>query len=425
MTENVQNAEVSKQAQVAEEFIIKRPFNSQLATGIIATVFCFVVTMIYWPLWGMAAKAFITSVAGPVLQTVDAKIASKYVSVFTEGTFFWMVINAWVWLTLAFGNYGKTALTTKQPLAGIWYAIVGIIAGIVGFIILVGFLGLWWKPFSLAILFTPATPEDLHLAIEGWEAGNFFALMVIIAQIPFISLFQKWPFAGNIKAPWDGYGVLLAGTVFSLITWFGLVITSFMKLSIGEHSIVSVPMGSWPTLVAFCEWFIFWFLMPAEGGESYPQKLFAKKQPYMGIVGLIIAFVMSHVFMIAARPVLTALDLMPGAPVDLLSASIGLSVVTTMLVWHHLFDDFPSAQMVPNQAARVLCRIAIWLVLGCIMGIIWIKTFKMLPFGGTDYGLGWPTMGILAGQFAFLMVVLYCNTFFDKWPVVRKVSVKK
>ncbi len=425
MTEKIQSAETSKQAPNVGEFVIKRPFNSTLATGIIATVLCFVVTMIYWPLWGMAAKAIITSVAGQGLQTVDAKTASKYVSVFTEGTFFWMVINAWVWLTLAFGNYGKTALTAKQPLAGIWYAIVGAVAGIVGFIVLVGFLGLWWKPFSFCILFMPTTPEDVHLAIEGWEASNFYALMVIIAQIPFISLFQKWPFAGNIKAPWDGYGVLLAGTVFALITWFGLVVTSFMKLSIGEHAVVSVPMGSWPTLVAFCEWFIFWFLMPAEGGESYPQKLFAKKQPYMGIVGLIIAFVMAHVFVIAARPILTALDLMPGAPVDLLSASMGLSVVTTMLVWHHLFDDFPSAQMVPNQAARVLCRIAIWVVLGCIMGIIWIKTFKMLPFGGTDYGLGWPTMGILAGQFAFLMVVLYCNTFFDKWPVVRKVSVKK
>ena len=36
--------------------------------------------------------------------------------------------------------------------------------------------------------------------------------------------------------------------------------------------------------------------------------------------------------------------------------------------------------------------------------------------------LGYPTMGIVAGQFAFLMTFLFINTFFDKWPLVRKVS---
>ncbi len=425
MSEEIKNAEMKKPNHGAGDFVIKRPFNSMLATGIIATVLCFIVTLIYWPIWGTAAKGFITFFAGAGLQTVDAKTASKYVSVFAEGTFFWMVINAWVWLTLVFGNYGKTALTPKQPGAGIWYTLVGCIAGIAGFFILVGFLGIWWKPFNLFILFAPATAEEVHLAIEGWEVGNFYALMVIIAQIPFISLFQKWPFAGNMKAPWDGFGVMMTGTVFALITWLALVVPSFMKLTIGGHAVVSQPFGSWPSVVAFCEWFIFWFLIPAEGGELYPQKFFAKKQPYMGIVGLIIAFVMAHVSMIAVRPILASLDLMPGAPVDLLSASMGLSIVVTMLVWHHLFDDFPSVQMVPNQAARVLCRIAIWVILGSIMGVIWIKTYKMLPFGGTDYGLGFPTMGILAGQFAFLMVVLYYNTFFDKWLVVKKIPVKK
>ncbi len=32
-------------------------------------------------------------------------------------------------------------------------------------------------------------------------------------------------------------------------------------------------------------------------------------------------------------------------------------------------------------------------------------------------------MGILAGQFVFLMCFLYYNTFFDKWPLVRKIPV--
>ncbi len=96
-----------------------------------------------------------------------------------------------------------------------------------------------------------------------------------------------------------------------------------------------------------------------------------------------------------------------------------------MLLWHHVFDDYPTAQMVPNQAARVLIRVAIWIVLGQVLGITWIKTFKMLPFGASNMGMGYPTMGILAGQFAFLMAFLYYNTFFDKWPLVRKVPAKK
>ncbi|MEG3071928.1 MAG: hypothetical protein RQM92_14780 [Candidatus Syntrophopropionicum ammoniitolerans] len=101
----------------------------------------------------------------------------------------------WIWQTLIMGNYGKTALTSKQPFAGIWYTIVAWLAGIVMFILIIGFLGIWWKPFSLGLLFLPKTAEEVYLAIEGWEVANFFALPVIMAQIPFVSLFQKWPFA--------------------------------------------------------------------------------------------------------------------------------------------------------------------------------------------------------------------------------------
>jgi hypothetical protein len=43
-----------------------------------------------------------------------------------------MVINAWIWQTLIFGGYGKTRLTERQPWAGIRYAVVGAVSGIVG-----------------------------------------------------------------------------------------------------------------------------------------------------------------------------------------------------------------------------------------------------------------------------------------------------
>ncbi|MBN2039335.1 MAG: hypothetical protein JW864_04800 [Spirochaetes bacterium] len=403
------------------QLVVKRQFQSLIITGICATVLCFIATCVYWPIWGTAAKAIAGAMGGHALQLVDAKTAAKYISVIAEASFFWLVINAWIWQTLIFGTYGKTRWTERQPWAGLWYSAVGLISGTIGFLVIVGFLGIWWKPFSLSTLFNPQTVEEIHLAIEGWEASNFYALTVIMVQIPFVSLFQKFPFAGNIKAPWDGFGVFMSATVAALLVWFATRIPSFMKLSIGEHIIVSQPMGSWATFVAWCQGFIFFLLIPAEGGELYPIKLFAKKQPLMGLSGLVLAFVFGFLARAVLRPFVAAFDLLPGMPVDLAVASLILSCIVAMLMWHHLFDDFPKADMVPNQAARVLIRIAIWIVLGMFLGIIWLKTFKMLPFGGnTEFG--WPVMGILAGQFAFLMAVLYFNAFFDKWPLVRKIK---
>ena len=407
------------------EYIVKRQFKSSLTTGIVAVVICFFIAVIYWPIWGLLVKTLASSLAWQGIQAVDAKVAAKYFTVVAEGTFFWMVINAWIWLTLIFGNYGKTYLTDRQPGAGVWYTLVGFLVGIVGFLILVGFIGIWWKPFNLAILFTPSTAAEVQFAIEGWETSNFYALPVIIAQIPFVALFHKWPFAGNIKAPWDGFGVMMTGTVAALLVWFAMFIPSLMKLSIDGHAAVIQPLGSWPAVLAFCQAFIWWFLIPAEGGEHYPMKAFTQKQPYMGFVGLAIALVMGFVTPALLRPIIGPLNLVPGTPVDLIIASLELSCVVVLLMWHHLFDDYPTAQMIPNQATRLLTRLAIWLVLGGTFGVVWLKTFKMLPFAGNDLGWGYPVMGILAGQFAILMVFVYYNTFFDKWPLVRKQSILK
>lgn len=200
---------------------------------------------------------------------------------------------------------------------------------------------------------------------------------------------------------------------------------SLWKIAVGGHADTIAPLGSWPTYLAFSECFIFWFLIPAEGGEHYPMKLFVKKQPYMGLVGLVIALIGGYGTMLLLRLLLGPLNLLPGVPLDLIIASFALSLVMVQLLWHHIFDDFPTAQMAPNQASRVLIRIAIWVGLGSVVGIAWLKLFKLLPFAGNDLGMGFPVMGLLAGQFAFMMVYLYMNTFFDKWPLVRKIPVVK
>ncbi len=262
---------------IMNEFIVKRSFKGPVATGMAAFAVCFIASLIYWPVWGSVSRYIILSFGAPGLQTVDARTAGKFVQVFAEATFFWMIINAWIWQTLVFGGYGKYALTKRQPAAGIWYTLVGLAVGLAGFMIVTGFTGLWWKPFSLSVLFTPQNAQEVHMAIEGWEASNFYALAVILANIGYVALFHKWPFAGNIKAPWDGVGAMSLSSYFCLLAWFALILPSLLNLSIGGHQVVSKPMGSWPTFVAYAQCFIWCFLIPAEGGENYPDEIICKK----------------------------------------------------------------------------------------------------------------------------------------------------
>lgn len=408
------------------EYITRRRFDSLLATGIAGVAICFLYAVIYWPVWATLAKVLITTTAAAGLQAADPALAKKFIAAFAEGTFFWCSISAWIWQTLIFGNYGKYHLSPVQPLAGIWYTLLSFVCGIGAFLVLVGFLGLWWKPFSLGVMLFPANLDELKLALEGWEASNFYVLPVIIAQIPFVSLFQKKPWAGNLKPPLDGLAVMMTSSVFALIVWVGIFVPSFMHLELGGHHITAQPFGSWPAVLAFCQGFIFWFLIPAEGGEGYPYKLFTGRQPWMGIIGLAMALIAGG-FLTPAfyLSLIKSFNINPGVNPHVTAASLELSLIVAMLCWHHLFDDYPSASQEPNLAKRIIIRVLTWLVLGTAFGFAWLKVYPVLPFAGNDLGMGFPVMGILAGQFALLMVFLYFNTFFDKWPLVHKEAVPK
>jgi len=402
------------------DYTIKRTFKGPLGTGFAALLASFVLALILWPIWATVMKSIFTICTQQGLAAADPKVAAKLIGSMVDGSFFWMVINTWIWQTLVMGNYGKTKFTDKQPFAGLWYVLVAWFFGIVAFIVLIGFIGIWWKPFNLSLMFLPKTAADVALAYEGWEAANFFALAVILAQIPFVSLLHKWPFGGTSKQPTESLGVLAFSTAVTYIIWIALIVPSFLHLSIGDHHVTSQPFGSWPAFVAFCQAFVIFSIMPAEGAEHYPMKLFAKKQPLMGLIGLAFALASGFIMPAIIKSIVAPLNLVPGTPLDVIVASLELSVIVFMLAWHHLFDDYPSAKLVPNTALRVLTRVAIWFIGGGVYGVLWLKTFKLLPIGANNLGMGFPTMGILAGQFAFLMTFLILNTFFDKWPFVRK-----
>lgn len=361
------------------------------------------------------------AIAGDGIRHLNHHLVDHFLKDAVEGTFFWMSITAWIWCTLVFGNYGKYKKTQQQPQAGVRYSFIAFLAGIGGFLALTGLIGIWWKPFSWSILFMPQTAAELELAIKGWGASNFYVLPVIICQIPITSLFNKYPFAGKNAEPFVGLGSMLLGTSVALIVWFAVFIPSFFELSFNGELMTGKPLGGFTSVVAWCQCFILWFLIPAEGGENFPMKLFAKKHPYMGIAGFIIAFIASHLTLNGLRVVLNSLATSLDMPIDLVIASFVLSIIVTMLVWHHHFYDYPTKEMQPSVFMRTLIRLIIWLTLGSIVGIIWLNTYKFLPFAGNNFGLGYPMLGVLAGQFVFLMPALFMNTFFDKWPVCYSV----
>lgn len=137
------------------EYLPQRRFDSKLLTGAAGVLLCFVYAMFYWPVWASVAKAVISFTAAAGLQAAEPALGKKYIAAFAEGTFFWCSISAWIWQTLIFGNYGKYSLTARQPVAGIWYTFLSFVCGIAAYLLLISFIGIWWKPFNLALMFAP------------------------------------------------------------------------------------------------------------------------------------------------------------------------------------------------------------------------------------------------------------------------------
>lgn len=172
------------------EITVERTFKGQLGTGIAALLASFVLSLVLWPIWSTVMKAIFSTFASQGLTAAGPKVAVQLIGTMVEGSFFWMVINTWIWQTLVMGGYGKTKFTDKQPWAGLWYVLVAWFFGIVAFIVLIGFIGIWWKPFNLALMFMPQNNLGMGFTTMGILAGQFALLMTFLI---FNTYFDKWP----------------------------------------------------------------------------------------------------------------------------------------------------------------------------------------------------------------------------------------
>ncbi|AQP53595.1 hypothetical protein CBF34_00600 [Vagococcus penaei] len=405
-------------------YVTKKRISNPLLSGIISFILLVVIASVGWIIWSNFWKFIILAIGGSSITSLSPEIQGHFLKESVEGTFFWMVISTWVWLTLNLGNFGKYAKTTKQPQAGIRYTLMAFLIGLIGFSLFVTLMGIWWEPFNWQTLFRPANEAQALLAIKGWAAINFFALSVILAQIPIVSLFGKYPFSKYSKDSFSvAFGTLCLGLFLAMFNWVAFIMPSFMSLEMGGAAITSAPFGGWPTALAWCQLFIFFFLIPAEGGEMYPQKLITAKQPWSGFVGLAIALAGAFIFLPILRNLLTPLAESTGIAPDLAVASFTLTIINVMLTWHHHFDDYPNKEIMPSTLGRVLSQFAVVLVVGSVLGILWIKMVHIWPFGANDLGLGHPMLGLMGGQFVYMMPMLFMNTFFDKWPMAKSEKV--
>ncbi|MFW8053815.1 hypothetical protein [Vagococcus fluvialis] len=408
-----------------EKFVMEKRIKHPVLSGLATVALLVVVASVFWVVWSNIWKAVILLIGGSSVAGLSPEVLGHFLKESVEGTFFWMVISTWVWFTLSLGNYGKNKKTTKQPITGLIYTGKALLTGAVAFAIFVSVLGLWWEPFSWQVLFRPVDDAQALLAIKGWAAINFFTLAVILAQIPITSLFGRYPFSKYSKEDWSvGFGTLFLGLFIALLVWIFFILPSFFTLQVDGVAITKQPFGDWNTALAWCQLFIFFFLIPAEGGEGYPQKLITTKQPWSGLIGLAIALAGAFTMLPILRNLLTPLAESVGIPADLAVASFALTIINVMLAWHHHFDDYPNKDVMPSALKRILLQFAVVIVVGSVLGVLWIKYLHIWPFAANDLGLGHPMLGILGGQFVFMLPMVFMNTFFDKWPMAKSVKEK-
>ena len=406
-----------------EKFVMEKRIKHPLLSGIATVALLVAVASVFWVVWSLVWKMIILLIGGSAVANLSPDVQAHFLKESVEGTFFWMVISTWVWFTLSLGNYGKYKKTTKQPIAGLRYTGFALLTGFVGFAVFVSLLGMWWEPFSWQVLFRPVDDAQALLAIKGWAAINFFALAVILAQIPVTSLFGKYPFSKHAKEDWAvSFGTVFFGLFLALLVWIFFIVPSFFSLQVDGVAITSQPFGDWNTALAWCQLFIFFFLFPAEGGEGYPQKWITTKQPWSGFVGLAISLAGASIMLPILRNVLTPLAESTGIVPDLAVASFVLTIINVMLAWHHHFDDYPNQALMPSALKRIAVQFSAVIIVGSVLGVLWIKYLHIWPFGANDLGLGYPVLGILGGQFVYMMPMLFMNTFFDKWPMAKSVK---
>lgn len=408
------------------EFINKRRFDNEFVNGIVSFISVFIIANIFWVVFSQIFNFIFTLISGSALANLSPDLAAGWRTVAVEGAFFWLVITPWIWMALNLGNPGKYDKGYSQPMVGIRYFFRSMLWGLIAFLVFTIFLGFWWEPFSLTYIFRPENDAAAAIAIKSFTALNFFALASILAQIPAVSLFGKWPaqlFTDDPKA--IGFINFSLSLAVAILVWLGIMIPGFMEpLEFMGQAITRNPWGGWHGELAWFQLFILLFLIPAEGFGLYPQRFVTTKQPWSGLVGFAIAlagaFILHPVLRSILQPIADAAGVADG---DLMVASFALGVINALLTWHQLFKDYPSLEKAGgNEAKRHLTQLAYVLVFGTIAGLVWPFIYKSLPLAGNDLGLGHPTLGLIAGHFVYMMPMLFTGTGFDLWPINQNVA---
>jgi AAT family amino acid transporter len=97
----------------------------------------------------------------------------------------------------------------------------------------------------------------------------------------------------------------------------------------------------------------------------------------MGLAGLVVALICGGFLMPAGYVwLIRRFQINAGVNPYLTAASLELSLVVTLLCWHHLFEDWPGTDLVASLPRRILARLAIWLGLGTAFGFTWARASR-------------------------------------------------
>ena len=408
-----------------------KPRWGQPLTGIIATV-CFL--FIAWATWYIFGDP-----RGPI-----GWFPQPFVMILA------MMILVGVWQHMLFGNW---PFQGRPPhLQGI--AMIAVNAFLVWFVIEVVF----YRMFGAGVNFL--NYYDLVAASGKAASGNIarsavvgFVLIGFFAYPVFTILLGKWPVdQGNLSQPRKGVAELAVGSLLALI---------FYALFVAPMFTQSAANPAWWTNIAgtshlhwtfgWYEWCIIVLFLTATVWRGKPWNLLPLPHPARGFAAIGLVMALSYVIAVFCNNVVTPM-IMPAEAFEFAkskiaaanqdvdantlqllqsrevmrvvwhhSAEIAGFFLFPFLIWHNFFDDKAPGGMNLDSWRAFLFR-----TVGCIVfaaigyclyyHVNWGSWALGNPHMGHGIGERWVDGESLLWNFWFIIPLLWCAWFFNKWP---------